>query len=197
MQNFSQTGAKKKPTVCSVRKVPPMQIMSRMWWMRRLLCLPVMMISTHSARKTPREKMTKHWADTDTISITSSSEKDSLWIINNAEIEEHKRAANVVLHFHPTLFANVRRKTIVTRAAVHTSNHGWNGRRGRRPNLRMRIQLEKLFCEESVCLISACSLEMAETLSMMREEEGRQKTGEGLENVWFINHEIFSVLISF
>ena len=132
MQNFSQTGAKKKPTVCSVRKVPPMQIMSRMWWMRRLLYLPVMMISTHSARKTPREKMTKHWADTDTISITSSSEKDSLWIITITDIEEHRRAANIVLHFHPTLFANVRRKTIVTRAAVHTSNHGWKGRRGRR-----------------------------------------------------------------
>jgi hypothetical protein len=71
----------------------------------------------------------------------------------------------------------------VTRDVVHTSNHGWNGRRGKRPNLRMRIQLEIMSCVESVCLISPCSLEMAETESMMRDGEDRQKTGEGQENV--------------
>ena len=61
----------------------------------------------------------------------------------------------------------------------------------------MKTKFEKLLCEESVCLISVCRLGMAESLSMMRRGEDRQKTGQGLGNICFINDDMFSVLISF
>ena len=115
-------------------------------------------------------------------------------IITNTNSDEHRRPANVVLHFH--LFVNERRKTIVTRVTVQ-SRHSWNVRRGRRTNLRMKTKFEKLSCAEFVCLISSCSLGMADSLSIMRGGEDTQKTDGGLGNICFINHEIFSVLISF
>ena len=112
----------------------------------------------------------------DRISMIYSSDNYSLCIITKTNTNEHKRAANVVLHFH--FFVNERRKTIVTRVTVQ-SRHSWNVRRGRRKKLRKKT---RLVCVESVRLISVCSLGMAESLYMMRI--GEEKTDRRLVNDW-------------
>ena len=134
--------------------------------MSRLLCLPVMMVSTHLARQTPKEKRTKHQADTNTINITSSNKNYILCIITNTHSDTQRRSANVVLSFLPFhLFV----KTIALRATIQ-SRHNLNVR-------RMRTKFAMVFCVESVHLISICSL------CMTRAEEDRQKTCEGLGNM--------------
>jgi hypothetical protein len=68
---------------------------------------------------------------------------------------------NIKCRLHSHLFVNARRKTIGTRVKVNTI-HNWNVRRGRRPNLIMKMNSEKVSCVESIGLISVCSHEMAE-----------------------------------